>query len=101
MDNQELQQSATAASALQSSFAPVAQSVIYGVSTTAAIIPIPKTHRVISLKLSNTNLMYWRMQMKPFLFGQSVYSFVDGTSLCPPSHLASTATSALSVNLAY
>jgi len=33
--------------------------------------------------------------------GQSVYSFVDGTSLCPPSHMASTATSALSVNLAY
>jgi len=39
--------------------------------------------------------------MKPFLLGQNVYSFVDGTSLYRPSHLASAATYALSVNFAY
>jgi hypothetical protein len=41
------------------------------------------------------------MQMKPLLLGQGVYSFVDGTSLCPPSHPVYTATSSLSINHAY
>jgi hypothetical protein len=102
MDNQELQYSAAAASTLQSSFSPVASTTTYGVSIPAAtIIPLPNTQQVISLKLSNTNFLYWRMQMKPFLLGQDVYPFIDGTSPCPPSHLASTATSSLSVNLVY
>ena len=39
--------------------------------------------------------------MKPFLLGQGVYSFVDGTSPCPPSHQASVVTSTLFVNPAY
>jgi hypothetical protein len=39
--------------------------------------------------------------MKPFLLGQDVYPFVDGTSPCPPSYLASAVTSSLSVNPAY
>jgi len=39
--------------------------------------------------------------MKPFLLSQSVYSFIDGTSLYRPSHLAFAATYALSVNFAY
>ena len=39
--------------------------------------------------------------MKPFLLGQGVYSFVDGTSPCPPSHLISTTTSLPSVNPSY
>jgi hypothetical protein len=41
------------------------------------------------------------MQMKPFLLGQGVYSFVDGTLPCPLSHLASAATSSPSVNPVY
>jgi hypothetical protein len=55
MDNQELQQSAATASALQCSFSPMAQLVIYSASTTAAIIPLPNTHQLVYLKLSNTN----------------------------------------------
>jgi len=39
--------------------------------------------------------------MKSFLLGQGVYSFIDGTSTCPPSHLESVAVSSSSVNLAY
>jgi hypothetical protein len=101
MDNQELQQAAGAASTLQSSFSPVAQSVMYGASPTASIISLPNTHQLVSLKLSNHNFMYWRMQMKPFLLGQDVYSFVDGTSPCPPPHLAATETSTFSINPVY
>jgi hypothetical protein len=39
--------------------------------------------------------------MKHFLLGQDVYSFVDGTSPCPPPHLAATETSTFSINPAY
>jgi hypothetical protein len=49
MDNQELQQSVAAASALQSSFSLVVQSVMYGASPTASIIPY---YRMYSLYIS-------------------------------------------------
>lgn len=39
--------------------------------------------------------------MKPFLLGQGVYSFVDGTSTCLPFHLESAAVSSSSFNPAY
>jgi hypothetical protein len=55
----------------------------------------------MSLKPFNTNFLYWRMQMKLFLLGQGVYSFIDGTSTCPPSHLESVVVSSSYVNLAY
>ena len=50
------------------------------------IVPLANTHQVVSLKLTNTNYLYWRMQMKPYLLGQGVYHFVDGSVSCPPSH---------------
>ena len=102
MDNQELHHSVTVASALQSSFSIMAPSATYGVSTpTASIISLPNTKQVMSLKLFNTNFLYWRMQMEPFLLGQGVYFFVDGTSSCPPSHLESVVASSPSINPAY
>jgi hypothetical protein len=99
MDNQELHYSAT--SAPQSFYSIMAPTTTYGVSPTPAIISLPNTQQVMSLKLSNTNFLYWRMQMKSFLLGQGVYSFVDGTSTCPPSHLESAVVSSSSVNPAY
>ena len=39
--------------------------------------------------------------MKPFLLGQDVYSFVDGTSPCSTSYLESAAASSPSINPAY
>jgi hypothetical protein len=99
IDNQELHYSA--ASTPQSSFSIMAPTATYGVSPAAAIISLPNTEQVMSLKLSNTNFLYWRMQMKPFLLSQGVYSFVDGTSTCPPFHLESAAVSSSSVNPAY
>jgi len=79
----------------------MAPTATYSVSPAAAIISLPNTQHVMSLKLSNTNFLYWRMQMKPFLLGQGMYSFVDGTSTCPPSHLESAAISSSSVNPVY
>jgi hypothetical protein len=54
---------------------------------TTAIVPLANTHQVVSLKLMNTNYLYWRMQMKPYLLGQGVFHFVDGLVPCPPSHI--------------
>jgi hypothetical protein len=54
---------------------------------TIAIVPLANTHQVVSLKLTNTNYLYWRMQMKPYLLGQGVFHFVDGSVPCPPSYI--------------
>jgi hypothetical protein len=51
------------------------------------IVPLANTHQVVSLKLTNTNYLYWRMQMKPYLLGQGVFHFIDGSVPCPPSHI--------------
>ncbi|XP_073268322.1 uncharacterized protein [Populus alba] len=101
--NQELQHGAVVAPISQSSLAAASASIVpmnssLDIMNKSAIIPLSNTQQVISLRLSNTNFLYWRLQMKPFLLGQGVYSFVDGTSPCPPSHLISTATSLPSVN---
>ena len=56
-------------------------------STVASIISLSHTHQVISLKLTNTNYLYWCMQMLPYLLGQGVFGFVDGSNTCPSSHV--------------
>jgi hypothetical protein len=64
-----------------------ASAVTATVSSLAAIIPISKTQQVINLKLTNMNYLYWCMQMKPYLIGQGVFSFVDDSFPCPSSHV--------------
>jgi len=56
--------------------------------TTPFINALSNTHQVVSLKLRTTNYLYWRMQMKPYLLGQRVFHFVDGSVSCPPSHVS-------------
>jgi hypothetical protein len=54
----------------------------------ASIVSLTNTHQVISLKLTNTNYFYWRMQMKSYPLGQGVFLFVDGSlSSPPPPHM--------------
>jgi hypothetical protein len=57
------------------------------VSAAASIISLSHTHQVISLKLINTNYLYWRIQMLSYLLGQGVFGFVDGSNTCPSSHV--------------
>jgi hypothetical protein len=52
-------------------------------TSVAIIVSLSHTHQVISLKLTNTNYLYWRMQMKPYLLGQGFFDFVDGSNFCP------------------
>jgi hypothetical protein len=60
---------------------------VAAVSVAASIISLSHTHQVISLKLTNTNYLYWRMQMLPYLLGQGVFGSVDGSNTCPSSHI--------------
>jgi hypothetical protein len=51
------------------------------------IVSLSHTHQVIFLKLTNTNYLFWRMQMKPYLLGQGLFGFVDGSNSCPSPHI--------------
>jgi hypothetical protein len=56
-------------------------------ASSVAIVSLSHTHQVIYLKLTNTNYLYWRMQMKPYFLGQGVFGFVDGSNSCPFPHI--------------
>jgi len=51
----------------------------------AIVILLYNMQQVINMKTINTNYLYWRMQMKPYLIGQGVFPFVDTSFLCPAS----------------
>ena len=51
-------------------------------ASAVANVSLSHTHQVIFLKLTNTNYLYWRMQMKLCLLGQGVFGFVDGSNSC-------------------
>jgi len=53
---------------------------------TTALIPLSNTQHVINLKLTNNNYLFWHMQMKPYLIGQGVFLFVDGSTPYPSLH---------------
>jgi hypothetical protein len=56
-------------------------------STAASIISVSHTHQVISLKLTNTNYLYWCLQMLSYLLGQGVFGFVDGSNTSSSTHV--------------
>ena len=87
----------TAATINVSLCSPNSSSLVFGLTTatntvmapfvaTTVLIPLSNTEQVINLKLTNNNYLLWRMQMKPYLIGQGVFSFVDGSTPCPSSH---------------
>lgn len=43
-----------------------------------------QAHHYVSIKLTATNYLFWRAQLVPFLRGQNLYGFVDGSNACPP-----------------
>ncbi|XP_019150783.1 PREDICTED: uncharacterized protein LOC109147631 [Ipomoea nil] len=44
---------------------------------------LTSAHHFVSLKLTHRNYLYWRTQVIPFLRGQGLLSFVDGTRSQP------------------
>ncbi|XP_019154284.1 PREDICTED: uncharacterized protein LOC109150755 [Ipomoea nil] len=51
---------------------------------------LQKAHPYVSLKLSAIKFLFWKAQLVPFLRGQNLFGFVDGSHLCPPKFVAST-----------
>lgn len=43
-------------------------------------------HHFLSIKLTTTNYLYWKTQLVPFLNGQHLLGFVDGTKPCPSAN---------------
>lgn len=54
-------------------------------STSAPIIGLTNIHHIITIKLTHENFLLWRAQVTPYLRGQHVYGFVDGTNPPPPT----------------
>ena len=74
---------------------------VTSVFAATAIISFSHTHQVISLKLANTNYLYWCMQMMSYLLGQQVFGFVDGSNTCPSPHVLAADGTSLQVNLLF
>ncbi|CAL2280030.1 unnamed protein product [Prunus armeniaca] len=52
-------------------------------SSSVPTISIPNISHLVSVKLSDTNYLVWESQVKPFLLGQNLWRFVDGSHPCP------------------
>ena len=48
---------------------------------------IPSIHNLVTVKLTDTNYLVWSFQVKPFLVGQNLWRFVDGSHPAPPEYL--------------
>ncbi|XP_020416779.1 uncharacterized protein LOC109948391 [Prunus persica] len=57
-------------------------------SSSVPTISIPNISHLVSVKLSDTNYLVWESQVKPFLLGQNLWRFVDGSHPCPSPTLA-------------
>jgi hypothetical protein len=52
-------------------------------SNSVPTISIPNISHLVSVKLSDTNYLVWESQVKPFLLGQNLWHFIDGSHPCP------------------
>ncbi|KAL3373411.1 hypothetical protein AABB24_005414 [Solanum stoloniferum] len=50
--------------------------------------PLNNAHHFISIKLTSSNYLFWKTQVCSFLRGQELFGYVDGSYVCPPSHMA-------------
>lgn len=66
------------------------------------VIPnnLSSAHHFVSIKLTSRNYLLWRTQLVPFLRGQNLLGFVDGSLPCPLATLGEDASSA-TVNPAF
>ncbi|XP_019153849.1 PREDICTED: uncharacterized protein LOC109150394 [Ipomoea nil] len=46
---------------------------------------LASAHHYVSIKLTSRNFLFWRTQLIPFLRGQDLLGFVDGSTPCPPA----------------
>jgi hypothetical protein len=62
---------------------------------------IQNVHHHVSQKLSQDNYLLWQFLMVPFLEGQNLYGYVDGTNPRPPQLVADPTSGLLVANPGY
>jgi hypothetical protein len=70
-------------------------STISSTSTTPS--SLPHIQHLITIKLNRDNYLLWKAQIVPYLRGQHLYGFIDGTKPAPPPTLAVTASETTTV----
>ena len=67
--------------------------------TYTPIIPhsLTQVHHLITIKLTRDNYLLWKAQIVPYLKGQHLFGFLDGTRLAPLPVLTSTADGAAQI----
>ncbi|KAL7184186.1 hypothetical protein ACSBR2_026353 [Camellia fascicularis] len=71
----------SSSSVVSSTFASTSSTV----SSTPQPMSLNHAHHFICLKLTSKNYLYWKTQMLPYLCGQKLHGYVDGSLLCPPA----------------
>ena len=59
--------------------------------TTLSLLPpsphLPVVHHLVTIKLNRENYLLWKAQIVPYLRGQHLFGFLDGSQLAPPQIL--------------
>jgi len=71
------------------------------INSSANLIALQNVHHYISEKLNQDNYILWRFLMVPFLEGQNLFSYVDGTHPRPPQLLPDPTSGLLLSNAEY
>ena len=63
-------------------------------SSTDSLIPVtpaathlPVVHHLVTIKLTRENYLLWEAQIVPYLRGQHLFGFLDGSRPAPSSYL--------------
>ncbi|XP_019173013.1 PREDICTED: uncharacterized protein LOC109168443 [Ipomoea nil] len=55
--------------------------------------PLSAAHHFVPMKLTSRNYLFWRTQLLPFLRGQGLMGYIDGSFPCPPATVTVTSAS--------
>ncbi|KAJ0983553.1 hypothetical protein J5N97_011808 [Dioscorea zingiberensis] len=59
-------------------------------NSSAGLLPTPSFNHAINVKLNRDNYLLWKAQMMPYLRGQQLLRFVDGSYPCPEANITTT-----------
>ncbi|KAF5462341.1 hypothetical protein F2P56_018359 [Juglans regia] len=51
-------------------------------------ITLVSIHSLVTIKLTKDNYLLWKAQIEPYLRGQRLFGFVDGSITQPPTHIS-------------
>jgi hypothetical protein len=81
---------------MSSSSSSTSETLISTDHTSPSLTPV---HHLITIKLTRDNYLLWKAQVMPYLKGQHLFKFVDGSHPCPSQVVASASTASAAVVL--